>query len=91
MSTWSRDVIDANFLQLLVVVIRSLSYDAALIIVYAFVTRRIDYCYSAIAGVPFCIRERLHRLLPRNNFPDSTNLFNLVFLYSRCWIAFPFE
>lgn len=61
MSTWSRDVIDANFLQLLVVVIRSLSYDAALILVYAFVTRRIDYCYSAIAGRPFCIRERLHR------------------------------
>ena len=45
------------------VVLRSLSHDAAVVLVHAFVTSRIDHCCSVLAGHPSGLIGRLDRVL----------------------------
>src|SRR6218665_2016910 len=42
---------------------RSLSHDAAAILVHAFVTSRLDHCCSAFVGLPLTLTARLDRVL----------------------------
>src|SRR5688572_6839953 len=45
------------------VVSRSLSHDAVVVLVHAFVTSRIDNCCSLLAGLPLGVLGRLDRVL----------------------------
>src|SRR5688572_33409300 len=45
------------------VVLRSLSHDAAVVLVHAFVTSRVDNCSSILAGLPSGLISRLDRVL----------------------------
>ena len=45
------------------VVLRSLSHDAAVILVHAFVTSRVDHCCSVLVGLPHSLLGRLDRVL----------------------------
>lgn len=45
------------------VVSRSLSHDAAVVLVHAFVTSRIDHCCSILIGLPLGVLGRLDRVL----------------------------
>ena len=45
------------------VVLRSLSHDAAVVLVHAFVTSRVDNCSSILAGLPSGLINRLDRVL----------------------------
>ena len=45
------------------VVMRSLSHDAAVVLVHAFVTIRIDHCCSILAGHPSSLIGRLDRVM----------------------------
>ena len=40
-----------------------LSYDSCKILIYAFITSRIDYCNSLLYGQPKCILQRLQSVL----------------------------
>src|SRR5688572_18540870 len=45
------------------VVSRSLSHDAVVVLVHAFVTSRVDHCSSLLAGLPLGVLGRLDRVL----------------------------
>ena len=44
------------------VVLCSLSHDAAVVLVHAFVTSRTDHCYSILAGLPSGLMDRVLHL-----------------------------
>src|SRR5688572_9772485 len=62
------------------VVSRSLSHDALVVLVHAFVTSRIDHCYSILVGLPLGVLGRLGRVLR-----SAARLIRLCLcLHARC-------